>query len=67
MFSDKHILWWFTRNVMTKFSLTILSRLKFPTLINWISPFFCFKGCWVEILIFIKILKETSVSKQWKT
>ena len=44
---------------------THLSRIDFPTIINWTSPFL-FKGCWVVFLFFIQKFIEYSVSKQWR-
>ena len=44
-------------------TLTHLSWMEFPT---GLFHFF-FKGCWVIFFIFIQILIEHSVSKQWRS
>ena len=43
--------------------LTHLRRMEFPTIIYWTGPF---PGLLGGIFIFIQILKEHSVSKQWR-
>ena len=43
--------------------LTHLSRMEFPTVINWNRPFL-FKGMLGGIFMFIEILIEHSASKQ---
>ena len=43
--------------------LTHLRRMEFPTIINWTGPF---PGLLGGIFHFIQILKEHSVSKQWR-
>ena len=45
--------------------LTHLSRMEFPTIINW-TGHFRFKGCTVVFYIFIQISIKYSVSKQWR-
>ena len=45
--------------------LTHLSRVEFPTSINWTSLFTC-SGLLVVFFIVIQIVIEYSVSKQWK-
>ena len=47
-------------------NLTHLCRMYFPILISWTSPF-PILGLLSGMFIFIQILKETSVSKQWRT
>ena len=47
--------------VVDVIKLTHSCRMKFLTVINWICPFVGF------FYIFIQILKDTSVSKQWRT
>ena len=47
--------------------LTHFSRIEFPNIISW-TVHFRFKGCLVVFFfIFNQILKETSVSNQWRT
>ena len=46
--------------------LTHLCRMNFPILVNWMSAF-PILGLLGGIFVFIQILKETSVSKQWRT
>ena len=46
--------------------LTHLSRMDFPIFIRRTSPFLIV-GLLGGFFIFIKIFKETSVSKQWRT
>ena len=45
---------------------THLRQMYFPILINWTCPF-PILGLLVVFFIFIQILKETSVCKQWRT
>ena len=50
--------------------LGLLDILEFEKLNPFISNIFFHPyqlGCWVVFFIFIQILKETSVSKQWRT
>ena len=54
------------QHVYTRVTLTHLSRMEFPTDINWNSPFPVL-GLLGGIFHFIQNLKETSVSKQWRT
>ena len=42
------------------------SKMEFPTVINWASPF-RLKGCWVVVFIIIQILREHSVCKPWRS
>ena len=58
-------IFWSFEEWTTSASLTHLCRMEFPILNNWTSPF-PFKGCWVILFIFIQILIEHSVSKQWR-
>ena len=56
----------FTIQPLQETILTHLSQMEFPTVINWICPFFRFKGFWVVFFIVIPILIEQSISKQWR-
>ena len=39
--------------------------MEFTTLINW-TVHFRLKGCWVICFMFIQVVLEYSVSKQWR-
>ena len=45
---------------------THLSQMEFPTLYQMDKSISIFKGCWMVFFIFIWILIEHSVSKQWR-